>query len=175
MRCCILCFNWDLFGPFFPSPRTPIHARSLILALLNWGWKEEYTTWKQCYPQMLQDFQHSRYLTRGSPVVNANKKNVSISSVQSWVYKVNPYKYGVKILVESTGGGKKVHWILLQIARLTDHPPKWSCTLWKGIVLRIPKSTRPFPWVVWELSNSRSKSIYFIAKIFEGWKNRDLK
>ena len=36
----------------------------------------------------------------------------------------NPYKYGVKILVESTGGGKKVHWILLQIARLTDHPPK---------------------------------------------------
>ena len=36
----------------------------------------------------------------------------------------NPYKYGLKILVESTGGGKKVHWILLQIARLTDHPPK---------------------------------------------------
>ena len=30
----------------------------------------------------------------------------------------------LKILVESTGGGKKVHWILLQIARLTDHPPK---------------------------------------------------
>ena len=37
---------------------------------------------------------------------------------------LNPYKYGLKILVESTGGGKKVHWILLQIARLTDHPPK---------------------------------------------------
>jgi len=61
--------------------------------------------------------------------------------------------------------------------RLTDHPPKLSCTLWKDIVLRIPKSTRPFRWMVWELSNSRSKSINFIEKNakFSRGGNRDLK
>ena len=65
-----------------------------------------------------------------------------------------------------------------QIARLTDQTPKGSCTLWKGLVLRISKSTSPFRWVVWELSNSRSKTIDFIAKNIKfsrGWKNSDLK
>ena len=55
-----------------------------------------------------------------------------------------------------------------RIAQLTDHPPKWTYTLWKDIVLKISKSTEPFLWVACELSNSRLKSINFIAifKIF---------
>ena len=50
-----------------------------------------------------------------------------------------------------------------RIAQLSDHPRKWFNTLWQGLVLRISKSIKPLPWVVWELSNSRSKSLEFIA------------
>ena len=58
--------------------------------------------------------------------------------------------------------------VWLRIAQLTDHPSKWAYTLCKDIVLRILKSTEPFLWVACELSNSRLKSINFIAilKIF---------
>ena len=70
-----------------------------------------------------------------------------------------------------------------RIAQLTDHPRKWFNTLWNGLVLRISKSIKPFPWVVWELSNSRSKLIKFIAiynnngnmqnkKIFQNYLNK---
>ena len=50
-----------------------------------------------------------------------------------------------------------------RIARLSDHPRKWFNTLWKGLALGISKSIKRLPWVVWELSNSRSKSSEFIA------------
>ena len=43
----------------------------------------------------------------------------------------NPFKYGLKILVES------FRWILLRIARLKDHPQKWDNSCWKAIVLWI--------------------------------------
>ena len=57
----------------------------------------------------------------------------------------------------------KLEQLWSRIAQLTDHPRKWFNTLWKSLVLRISKSIKPFPWVVWEPSNSRSKSIDFIT------------
>jgi len=57
----------------------------------------------------------------------------------------------------------KLERLWTRIAQLTDHPRKWFNTLWKSLVLRISKSIKPFPWVVWEPSNSRSKSIDFIT------------
>ena len=77
---------------------------------------------------------------------------------------INPISIGLFFSRCVSGGGLPGPNFIFWIARLTDDPLKWAYTLWKSIVLRIPKSTRPFRWVVWELSNSRSKSINFIAK-----------
>ena len=89
-----------------------------------------------------------------------DNKDISLSSLR----KINPICHNPLDSTGATGGGKSYPNFIFWIARLTDDPLKWAYTLWKSIVLRIPKSTRPFPWVVWELSNSRSKLIDFIAK-----------
>ena len=69
----------------------------------------------------------------------------------------------------------KLERLWSRIAQLTDHPRKWFNTLWNGLVLRISKSIKPFPWVVWELSNLRSKSTEFIAIYNNNWNMQNKK
>ena len=77
----------------------------------------------------------------------------------------------------------KLEQLWSRIAQLSDHPRKCVNTLWNGLLLMISKSIKPFPWVVWELSNLRWKLIEFIAnynnngnmqnkKIFQNYLNK---
>ena len=61
-------------------------------------------------------------------------------------------------------------YIRSQIAQLLDHPQEWVNTLWKGLVLKIKKSTDAFLWNVFDLTNSQLKWIYFI-KNFQNFQN----
>ena len=62
--------------------------------------------------------------------------------------------------------------IRLQIAQLLDHPQEWVNTLWKGLVLKITKSTDAFLWDVFDLTNSQLKWIDFIEN-FQNIKNHN--
>ena len=59
-----------------------------------------------------------------------------------------------------------------QIAQLLDHPQEWVNTLWKGLVLKITKSTDAFLWDVFDLTNSQLKWIDFIEN-FQNIKNHN--
>ena len=59
-----------------------------------------------------------------------------------------------------------------QIAQLLDHPQEWVNTLWKGLVLKIKKSTDAFLWDVFDLTNLQLKWIDFIEN-FQNIKNHN--
>ena len=55
----------------------------------------------------------------------------------------------------------KSYQLWLRISRLIDQPQEWFTTLWKALVVRIPKSMKSISGVACEPSNSPSKLVRF--------------
>ena len=114
-------------------------VRSWIAQLLDHPQKWFNTLWKVLVLTILKST--GSFLSEVCEPSNSRLKSINfIAILKIVIFNILSKFYKKSLKVSS------------RIAQLTDHPPKWACTLWKGIVLRISKSTEPFLWVACEPS-----------------------